>query len=110
MKWVKTLFWMLIVFFTIYLYLQNQDKVSFRFSLYPLENYRWETPEAPLILVILCSILFGVLVEGIGDFHRRFLLKKALHQHQKTIERLEKEIQSLRSLGQDQASFRNKNL
>ena len=110
MKWVKTLFWMVIILFAIFFSIQNQDEITLRFGLYPVENYRWETPRAPLFLVILCSIFLGVLVQGIGDLYRRFLLKKTLRQHQKTIERLEKEIQSLRSTRQDQAFFSNKDL
>ena len=110
MKWVKTLFWMVIILFAIFFSIQNQDEVTLRFDLSPVANYRWETPQAPLFLVILCSIFLGVLVQGIGDLYRRFLHKKTLHQHQKTIERLEKEIQSLRSPHQDQTFSRNKDL
>jgi uncharacterized integral membrane protein len=109
-KWVKTLSWMVIFLFAIFFSIQNQDGVTLRFGLYPLENYRWETPNAPLFLVVLCSIFLGVLVGGFGDLYRRFLLKKTLRQHQKTIERLEKEILSLRSPDQDQVSSLNKNL
>jgi uncharacterized integral membrane protein len=109
-KWVKTLFWLVIILFAILFSIQNQDKVTLRFGLYLVENYSWETLQAPLFLVILFSIFLGVLVQGIGDLYRRFLHKKTLRQHQKTIERLEKEIQSLRSSRQDQAFSRNKDL
>ena len=108
MKWVKTLFWMVIFFFAIIFSMQNQDRVTLRLGLYPIENYHWEVPKVPLFVVVLCSIFFGILIGGIGDLYRRFLLKKNLRQHQKTIERLEKEIQSLRGPGLDQASSLNR--
>jgi hypothetical protein len=47
-------------------------------------------------LVILCSVLLGILMGGLGDLYRRFQLKRSLRQKQKTIDRLEREIQSLR--------------
>ena len=101
---------MAIILFAISFSIQNQDEVTLRFALYPLENYGWETPRAPLFLVILCSIFLGVLVQGIGDLYSRFQLKKNLRQHLKTIERLEKESQFLRGTRQDQVVSGNKDL
>jgi uncharacterized integral membrane protein len=91
--------------------IQNRDPVTLRFVLFPkeiIENYQWfEIPKIPLplFLVILCSIFLGILIGGIGDLYRRVQLKRALRQNQKTIERLEREIQSLRGPGLDQPSF-----
>ena len=99
---------MAIILFAIFFSIQNQDEVTLRFDLYPLENYGWETLQAPLFLVILCSIFLGVLVQGIGDLYSRFQLKKNLRQHLKTIERLEKESQFLRGTRQDQVASGNK--
>ena len=110
MKWVKTVLWVVVIFFAISFSMQNQDEVTLKFGLYPLANYHWEARGAPLFLVILCSIFLGVLVQGIGDLYGRILLKKNLRQHQKTIERLEREIQSLRGPRQDQAVSGNQNL
>jgi hypothetical protein len=45
------------------------------------------------------------LIGGLGDFYRRVQLKRTLRQSQKAIERLEKEIQSLRGSGLDQPSY-----
>jgi hypothetical protein len=76
-----------------------------------MENYQWvEIPPThlPLFLVILCSIFLGILIGGTGDLYRRFQLKRALRQNQKTIERLEREVQSLRGPGLDQPSFLKK--
>jgi hypothetical protein len=71
--------------------------VTLRFGLYPLQEQTWfETPEIPLFLAILLSVLVGILIGGSVDFYRHFQLNRTLRQNQKTIERLEKEIQSLR--------------
>jgi hypothetical protein len=75
-KWVKTLFWMAIFFFAILFSMQNQEWVTLRLGLYPIENYHWEVPKVPLFLVVLCSIFFGILIGGIGDLYKRFLLKE----------------------------------
>lgn len=106
MKWVKTLFWMIVFIFAILFSIQNKDEVILRFGLSPLRNDQWfEVSKVPLFLVILCSVFLGVLIGGVGDLYRRFQLKSALRQNQKTIESLEKEIQSLRGLGLEQPSF-----
>ena len=107
MRWVKTLLWMVAFFVAILFSIQNRSEVILRF-VFPTENYQWfEIPRIPLplFLVILCSIFLGVLIGGVGDIYRRFQLKKSLRQNQKTIERLEKEIQSLQGPGLDQPSY-----
>jgi len=105
-KWVKTLLWMLIFFFAIHFSIQNRDEVTLRYS---IQNYQWfEVSKVPLFLVVLCSVFFGVLVGGIGDLYSRFQFKKKLRQNQKAIERLEREIQSLRGPGLEQPSFLKK--
>lgn len=111
MKWVKTLFWMVVFFLAILFSIQNQDPATLRFVLFPIENYQWfeiSKVSLPLFLVILCSIFLGVLIGGIGDIYRRFQLKRNLRQNKKTIERLEREIQSLRGSNLDQPSFLKK--
>ena len=110
MRWVKTLLWMLAFFVAILFSIQNRSEVTLRFD-FPIENYQWfEIPKVslPLFLVILCSIFLGVLIGGVGDLYRRFQLKKILRQNQKTIGRLEREIQSLRGPGLDQPFFLKK--
>lgn len=110
MRWVKTLLWMLAFFVAILFSIQNRNEVTLRF-VFPIENYQWfEIPKVslPLFLVILCSIFLGVLIGGVGDLYRRFQLKKILRQNQKTIGRLEREIQSLQGPGLDQPSFLKK--
>ena len=110
MRWVKTLLWMLAFFVAILFSIQNRSEVTLRF-VFPTENYQWfeiQKVPLPLFLVILCSIFLGVLIGGIGDLYRRFQLKKIIRQNQKTIERLEREIQSLRGPILDQPSFLKK--
>ena len=105
---------MLAFFVAILFSIQNRSEVTLHFVLFPkeiIENYQlFEIPKVPLplFLVILCSFFLGVLIGGVGDIYRRFQLKKILRQDQKTIERLEREIQSLRGPGLDQPSFLRK--
>ena len=93
---MKTFFWMIVFFFVvlfaIHFSLQNGQEVTLRYSLL---NYHWEIPPIPLFLIILLSIFVGVLIGGFGDLYRRFQLRRALRQRQKTIERLEKQVQTL---------------
>jgi uncharacterized integral membrane protein len=110
-RWVKTLLWMLIFSIFLLFSIQNQDPVTLRFVLFPVENYQWfEIPivPLPLFLVILCSIFLGILIGGVEDLYRRLQLKRSLRQNKKTIERLEREIRSLRGPGLDQPSFLKK--
>ncbi len=88
---------MLVLIVCIFFFLQNTDQVAIRFGLSPLNEYQFfEIPRVPLFLVILCSVVLGILMGGVGDLYRRFQLGRSLRQKQKTIERLEREIQSLR--------------
>ncbi len=110
MRWFKTLLWMLAFFVAVLFAIQNRSDVTLRF-VFPIENYQWfEIPKVPLplFLVIFCSIFLGVLIGVVNDMVRRYQLKKTLRQNQKTIERLEREIQSIRIPGLDQLSFLKK--
>ncbi len=101
---------MVVFIFAILFSIQNKDEVVLRFGLYPIQSVEWlEVSKVPLFLVILGSVFLGVLMGGIGDLYRRFQLKGALRENQRTIERLEREIHSLRGLGSDQPSFLKKN-
>ncbi len=98
MRWVKTLFWMVVFVFAVLFSIQNKDEVILRFGLYPIQNSEWlEIPKAPLFLVIFGALFLGVIVGGVGDLYRRFQLKKRLRQNARTIQRLEKEIEALRT-------------
>jgi len=109
-RWVKTLFWIVVFCLAVPFFVQNQSEVTLRF-VFPWESYRWfEIPQVslPLFLVLLFSIVLGILIGGLGDIYRRFQLKKMLRQNQKTIDKLEKELQSLRGPGLDQPSYLRK--
>ena len=98
MKWVSTLFWMVIFLLAIFFSIQNRGPVTLRFGLYPFRSEPWfEVPDVPLFLVILCAIFLGLLAGGVGDFYKRFQLKRAIRQNQKVIQQLEKEVDSLRT-------------
>ena len=93
-----------VVLFAIHFSLQNGQEVTLRYSLL---NYHWEIPPIPLFLIILLSIFVGVLIGGFGDLYRRFQLRRALREKQKTIERLEKQIQTLQGRASAPSSFAN---
>jgi uncharacterized integral membrane protein len=109
-KWAKTLLIMILFILAILFSLQNKDEVSLRFSLFPIKDYYWELPKLPLFLIILCSVFLGVLIGGISNFYQRYQLKKALRQNEKMIERLSREVETLRSSGMDQPSFLKKDV
>ncbi len=97
MGWAKIILVVIILAICIFFFLQNTEQVSIRFGLSPLNEYQFfEIRRVPLFLVILCSVVLGVLMGGVGDLYRRFQMGRSLRQKQKTIERLEKELQSLR--------------
>jgi len=103
---MKTLLWMMAFFFAIHFSIQNRDEVSIR---YTIQNFQWfEVVKVPLFLVILCSVFLGVLIGGVGDLYSRFQLKRTLRQNKKMVERLEREIESLRGPGLEQPSFLKK--
>jgi uncharacterized integral membrane protein len=109
-RWVKALLWIVVFCLAVPFFVQNRSEVTLRF-VFPWENYQWfEIPEVPLplFLVVLCSIFLGILIGGAGDMYRRFQLKKMVRQNQKTVDKLEKEIQSLRGSGVDQPSYLKK--
>jgi len=111
MKWVKTFLWILVFMIAVLFSIQNKTDVTLQFVLLPIENFQWieaSTVPLPLFLVILCSVFLGILIGGISDLYKRFQLKKTLRHNQKTIEKLEKEIQLLRGPNLDQPSFLKK--
>ncbi len=107
--WVKNLFLLIILIISVFFFLQNTEQVAIRFGLSPFRDCQlFEISKVPLFLVILCSVLLGILVGGLGNLYKHFQLKRAIRQNKKTIEKLEKEIQALRGPGLDQPSFLRK--
>jgi uncharacterized integral membrane protein len=107
--WVKNLFLLLILIVSIFFFLQNTEQVIIRFGLSPFSDYQFfEISKIPLFFVILCSVLLGILIGGLGNLYKHFQLKKIIRQNQKSIERLEREIQFLRGPGLEQPSFLRK--
>ena len=103
MKWIRTLLWMAAFFFAIHFSLQNRDEVTLRYS---VQSIQWfQISRVPLFLVILCSIFLGVLMGGVADLYRYFKLKRTLRENQRTVERLEQEVRSLRPSGNDRPSL-----
>jgi uncharacterized integral membrane protein len=109
-RWVKTLFWIVVICLAIPFFVQNQREVTLHF-VFPWESYHWfEIPQVslPLFMILLFSIVLGILIGGLGDIYKRFQLKKMLRQNQKTIDKLQKELQLLRGPGLDQPSYLGK--
>jgi|SRR3990172_3513346 uncharacterized integral membrane protein len=103
MKWIRTLLWMAAFFFAIHFSVQNRDEVTLRYS---VQSIQWfQISRVPLFLVILCSIFLGVLMGGVADLYRYFKLKRTLRENQRTVERLEQEVRSLRPSGNDRPSL-----
>ncbi len=96
MRWFKTLLWMAAFLFVPIFAIQNNQDIAVRFSLSPVLDQEWISPHVPLFVAILTSVLLGVLIGAVADFFRGIQLRRTVTQHQKTIERLEKDIQSLR--------------
>ena len=106
MRWMKTLFWMVVFLIAILFSIQNKDLVTVRFGLSPIQNAQWfEVPGVPLFLVVLCAIFLGVFLGGVGDLYRHLQLKRTLRKNKKTIERLERELHSFRGPGPEQPSL-----
>ena len=107
--WVKNLFLLVILIVCVFFFLQNTEQVVIRFALSPFADYQFfEISKIPLFMVILCSVLLGMLIGGLGSLYNHFQLKRIIRQNQKSIERLEREIQSIRGPGLDQPSFLKK--
>jgi uncharacterized integral membrane protein len=93
-RWVKFILLLLGLGALFLFILQNKDDVVLRYSLH---YYGWEMPPVPLSLVILGSLILGVAIGGLLDVVKRMQLKKTVKQHQRTIEKLEKEAETLRA-------------
>ena len=104
--WVKNLLLLMILIVSIFFFLQNTEQVVIRFGLSPFSDHQFfEIANVPLFLVILCSVLLGILIGGLGNLYKHFQLKRTIRQNQKAIERLEREIRTLRGPNLEQPSF-----
>jgi putative membrane protein len=93
-RWIKFILLVLVVVALALFILSNNDRVVLRYSLFGL--YGWEMPPVPLSLVILGSMILGVAIGGLLDVVKRMQLKMTVRQQQRTIEKLEKEVETLR--------------
>lgn len=109
MGWVKNVFLLVILIVSIFFFLQNTEQVSLRFGLFPVSDHQFfELPRIPLFLVILSSVLLGILIGGFGNLYKHFQLKKTIRQNQRSIEKLEREVESLRGTYLGEPSFLRK--
>jgi uncharacterized integral membrane protein len=108
---MKTFLGFLVFMIAVLFSIQNRNEVIIRFVLLPIEPYQWfRLPDVPLplFLVVLCAVLLGVVIGSLSNLYQRIRLKKVIRINQKTIEKLQSEIQSLRSLDSHQPSFLKK--
>lgn len=96
MRWMRNVLWMAVFLFVTLFSMQNKEWVTVRFGFSPLLDQQWVCPPVRLFLVILCSLFLGVLIGWGGSLYRRLQLRRTVGQYQKTIERMEQEIQSFR--------------
>lgn len=61
-------------------------------------NYLAGQAEMPLIALLLAAFVLGVLVTGLLDFARIFMLRRDQRRQQRQIRELEAELRSLRNL------------
>ena len=71
-----------------------------------LHYFGYETPPINLYLLILISVLFGVIVAGIGFIIDQWSLKKVVRQKKREIESLEKELRAVQEKGRDLVNSR----
>ena len=94
MRWVKFILLLLVLVALLPFFFLNKEETVLRYSIYGL--YGWEMPPVPLSLVILGSVILGVMIGGLLDVAKRMQLKMTVRQQQRTIEKLEKEAETLR--------------
>ncbi|SHJ16370.1 Uncharacterized integral membrane protein [Tangfeifania diversioriginum] len=77
----------LLVIFT----LQNSFEIT-------ITAFFWEIPNAPLVLVLLSSVLLGYIISALYFYPRIWKLKKENKKQNKTTEKLKKELQEEKSI------------
>ena len=95
MKVIKRILRLLILFGIIFLLValatQNYTPVNLQFF-----ETQWE--ELPLSFVIFGAFFLGLVLAGLGSIWEVLRLGRAAKRHQKTIGKLEKELDALRTL------------
>lgn len=61
--------------------------------------FGFESPPLPLFLLVLVSVLFGVLLAGLGFLFDQWSLKRALRQKEREVESLQRELKLYRDQG-----------
>ncbi len=89
---IKVIFLCLLFFVGITFSNQNTEPLVLRY-------FGFETPPIDLYLLILLSVLFGVLVAGIGFLIDQRSLKKAVRNKDQEIESLEREARTIQERG-----------
>ena len=97
MRWVRTIVWMVLFVLAVVFSMQNRQEVTLTFGISPLlEKELFLAENIPLFIPILFAFLLGLLIGGVSDILRRFKLRRQVRQGQKTVERLEREVDTLR--------------
>ena len=86
---IKTIFLTLLFIVGITFSMENTETLV-------LSYFGFETPPIPLFLLVLCAILLGVFLSGMGFIVDVRSLKKSLREKEREIASLEEEINPLR--------------
>ncbi len=98
-KLIKAVFLTLLFFTGITFAMENTQSLVLRY-------FGYETPPIDLYLLILVSVLFGVLVAGVGFIIDQWSLRKVVRQKEREIESLEKEVRTAQEVGRGLVSSR----
>jgi len=85
---VKIIFVMLLFTLGVTLAMENTDPVVLKYY------FGFQTPPAPLFLIILLSVLIGILLAGLGFIFDQWSLRKNLREREGEIANLRREIKS----------------
>lgn len=86
-KVAKTIFLTLFFILGITFAMENTGWVVLRYY------FGLETPPVPVFLLVLFSVLFGVLLAGVGFVVDEWSLRRALREKEREIAALQKELQ-----------------
>lgn len=90
LKVIKTIFFTLLFIVGITFAMNNSEGIVLRYY------FGLQTPEVPIFLLVLFSVLFGVLLAGGGYIFDQWSLKRALREREREIVSLQKELKAHR--------------
>jgi uncharacterized integral membrane protein len=86
LKVIKTIFFTLLFILGITFAMNNSEGIVLKYY------FGLQTPEVPIFLLVLFSVLFGILLAGAGYIFDQWSLKRALREREREIVSLQKEL------------------